>query len=24
VVTVCGSDQVVFHDLIARDWWRQR
>ena len=24
VVTVSGSDQVVFHDLIARSWWRQR
>jgi hypothetical protein len=24
VVTVCGSDQVVFHDLIAGEWWRQR
>ncbi|MCL2419988.1 MAG: hypothetical protein FWD04_11905 [Conexibacteraceae bacterium] len=24
VVTVSGSDQVVFHDLIARTWWRQR
>ena len=24
VVTISGSDQVVFHDLIAGDWWRQR
>jgi hypothetical protein len=24
VVTTAGSDQVVFHDLIARAWWRQR
>jgi hypothetical protein len=24
VVTVGGSDQVVFHDLIAGEWWRQR
>jgi CO dehydrogenase/acetyl-CoA synthase delta subunit len=24
VVTTSGSDQVVFHDLIAGDWWRQR
>jgi hypothetical protein len=24
VVTVCGSDRVVFHDLIAGGWWRQR
>jgi hypothetical protein len=24
VVTVCGSDQVVFHDLIGGDWWRHR
>ena len=24
VVTTGGSDQVVFHDLIARNWWRQR
>ena len=23
-VTTSGSDQVVFHDLIAGDWWRQR
>ena len=23
-VTAGGSDQVVFHDLIAGDWWRQR
>jgi hypothetical protein len=24
VVTSSGSDQVVFHDLIAGAWWRQR
>ncbi len=24
VVTANGSDQVVFHDLIAGEWWRQR
>jgi hypothetical protein len=24
VVTTSGSDQVVFHDLIAGAWWRQR
>lgn len=24
VVTTYGSDQVVFHDLIAGGWWRQR
>jgi len=24
VVTICGSDRVVFHDLIAGGWWRQR
>ncbi len=24
VVTTSGSDQVVFHDLIAGEWWRQR
>ncbi len=24
VVTTAGSDQVVFHDLIAGGWWRQR
>ena len=24
VVTTSGSDQVVFHDLIAGGWWRQR
>ena len=23
-VTVTGRDQVVFHDLIAGGWWRQR
>ena len=24
VVTTSGGDQVVFHDLIAGGWWRQR
>jgi hypothetical protein len=24
VVTTSGSDRVVFHDLIAGVWWRQR
>jgi hypothetical protein len=24
VVTVCGRDEVVFHDLESGRWWRQR
>jgi CO dehydrogenase/acetyl-CoA synthase delta subunit len=24
VVTVCGRDEVVFHDLLSGRWWRQR
>jgi hypothetical protein len=24
VVTTCGRDEVVFHDLIGGRWWRQR
>jgi hypothetical protein len=24
VVTVCGRDEVVFHDLHTGAWWRQR
>ncbi len=24
VVTVCGRDEVVFHDLHTGRWWRQR
>ena len=24
VVTTCGRDEVVFHDLIGGQWWRQR
>ncbi len=24
VVTVCGRDEVVFHDLRTGRWWRQR
>ncbi|HLH64889.1 MAG TPA: hypothetical protein VKV27_04260 [Solirubrobacteraceae bacterium] len=24
VVTVCGRDEVVFHDLIGGGWWRHR
>ena len=24
VVTVCGRDEIVFHDLRSGRWWRQR
>ncbi len=24
VVTTCGRDEVVFHDLERERWWRQR
>jgi CO dehydrogenase/acetyl-CoA synthase delta subunit len=24
VVTTCGRDEVVFHDLVRGRWWRQR
>jgi hypothetical protein len=24
VVTVCGRNEVIFHDLLTRRWWRQR
>jgi hypothetical protein len=24
VVTTCGRDEVVFHDLMSGRWWRQR
>jgi hypothetical protein len=24
VVTTCGRDEVVFHDLDSGRWWRQR
>jgi hypothetical protein len=24
VVTACGRNEVVFHDLISGRWWRQR
>jgi hypothetical protein len=24
IVTTCGSNEVVFHDLISGRWWRQR
>jgi len=24
MVTTCGRDEVVFHDLINGRWWRQR
>ncbi len=24
IVTTCGRDEVVFHDLISGRWWRQR
>jgi len=24
VVTVCGRDEIVFHDLESGRWWRQR
>ncbi len=24
IVTTCGRDEVVFHDLYSGRWWRQR
>jgi CO dehydrogenase/acetyl-CoA synthase delta subunit len=24
VVTTCGRDEVVFHDIVGGRWWRQR
>ena len=24
IVTTCGRDEIVFHDLIGGRWWRQR
>jgi hypothetical protein len=24
LVTVCGRNEIVFHDLISGRWWRQR
>ncbi len=24
VITTCGRDEVVFHDLLSGRWWRQR
>jgi CO dehydrogenase/acetyl-CoA synthase delta subunit len=24
IVTTCGRNEVVFHDLIGDRWWRQR
>ena len=24
IVTVCGRNEVVFHDLLSGRWWRQR
>ncbi len=24
VVTTCGRNEVVFHDLLSGRWWRQR
>lgn len=24
LVTVCGRDEIVFHDLESGRWWRQR
>jgi hypothetical protein len=24
VVTTCGRDEVVFHDLLSGRWWQQR
>lgn len=24
IVTVCGRNEVVFHDLVSGRWWRQR
>jgi hypothetical protein len=24
IVTTCGRNEIVFHDLIGERWWRQR
>jgi hypothetical protein len=24
IVTICGRNEIVFHDLIGERWWRQR
>ncbi len=24
IVTVCGRNEIVFHDLVGDRWWRQR
>jgi CO dehydrogenase/acetyl-CoA synthase delta subunit len=24
IVTTCGRDEIVFHDLVSGRWWRQR
>jgi hypothetical protein len=24
LVTICGRDEIVFHDLVSGRWWRQR
>jgi hypothetical protein len=24
IVTICGRNEVVFHDLVGGRWWRQR
>ncbi len=24
LVTVCGRNEIVFHDLVSGRWWRQR
>jgi hypothetical protein len=24
IVTVCGRNEIVFHDLLSGRWWRQR
>ena len=24
IVTTCGRNEVVFHDLVSGRWWRQR
>jgi len=24
IVTICGRDEIVFHDLVSGRWWRQR
>jgi hypothetical protein len=24
IVTICGRNEIVFHDLMGERWWRQR